>query len=339
MRKFFIISCLLFFSGTESGAWGFFAHRKINRQAIFSLPPEMLVFFKHHIDYITDNAVNPDRRRYAVMGEAEKHYIDIDAYGDSAVFNLPRYWHQALELYTEEELRSKGIGPWNVYQTKIQLTEAFKKKDIKAILRLSADLGHYIGDMNVPLHTTKNYNGQLTNQYGIHGFWESRIPELLAEDYDFFVGKAEYLARPQFSVWDAVIGAHMALDSVFRFEKIVSERFSEDKKYTFEERGGINTRLHSRAFTLAYHQMLEGQVERQMKRAIKMIADFWYTAWVNAGQPDLESLLLNPVELPEEKFNIENPLDVREHENLSLGTNPDHLRKAFLTALWRPGTH
>jgi hypothetical protein len=335
MRKFFTLLTLLIFLSAELGAWGFFAHRKINRQAVFSLPPEMIGFYKSHIEYITENAVNPDKRRYAVLGEAEKHFIDADAYGDSAVFKLPRYWNQAIENFTEEELRSNGIGPWNVYHTKIQLTEAFKRKDVKAILRLSADLGHYIGDMHVPLHTTKNYNGQLTNQYGIHGFWESRIPELLSNDYDFFVGKAKYLEQPQLSAWEAVIGAHLALDSVFQFEKIVSEKFPEDKKYAFEERNGINTKVYSRDFTIAYHEMLEGQVERQMKKAIKMIADFWYTAWIDSGQPDLNALLKNPIVIPEEKFQIDKTLDVREHDGLTLQESPSDLRKSFLRAMWR----
>jgi hypothetical protein len=336
MRKFFTLITLFFFLSVELGAWGFFAHRKINRQAVFSLPPEMMGFYKLHIEYITENAVNPDRRRYAIIGEAEKHFIDADAYGDSAVYKLPRYWNQALELYSEVELRSKGIGPWNVYHTKVQLTEAFKRKDVKAILRLSADLGHYIGDIHVPLHTTKNYNGQLTDQYGIHGFWESRIPELLSDNYDFFVGKAEYLERPQLNAWEAVIGAHLALDSVLYFEKIISHKFPEDKKYSFEERNGINTKVYSREFSIAYHDMLDGQVERQMKRAIKMIADFWYTAWVDAGQPDLNSLLKNPVEIHEEKFEFSKPLDVREHEGLTTIEKEKNLRNSFYFAIWRP---
>ncbi|WP_310589062.1 hypothetical protein [Dyadobacter chenhuakuii] len=56
--------------------------------AVFRLPPEMQVFYKKNIDFITENAVNPDRRRYAVVGEAERHYIDLDVYGDSAVLVL-----------------------------------------------------------------------------------------------------------------------------------------------------------------------------------------------------------------------------------------------------------
>jgi hypothetical protein len=307
---------MLCISISQVKAWGFFAHKKINRQAIFSLPPEMIGFYKENIEYLTENAVNPDKRRYAIIGEAEKHYLDIDAYGDSAVLTLPKFWHQALEKYTEKELREHGILPWNVYHVKIQLTEAFKKRDKKAILRLSADLGHYIGDLNVPLHTTKNYNGQLTDQYGIHGLWESRIPELFAENYDFFVGKAEYHFSPQLSAWNALTQAHFALDSVLSFEKILNKNFPKDKKYSFEERGGVNTKVYSQAFSSTYHQMLKGQVERQMKAAIKLAADFWFTAWVDAGQPDLSSLK-DGIHLPDtiEEYNPQ--LKTRPHEDYS----------------------
>ena len=70
--------------------------------------------------------------------------------------------------------------------------------------------------------------------------------------------------------------------------------------------------------------MLAGQVERQMKRSIKMIADFWYSAWIDAGQPDLNSLLKNPVEDLEEKFTPPaTSIDVREHEGLAQKESPE----------------
>jgi hypothetical protein len=31
-------------------------------------------------------------------------------------------------------------------------------------------------------------------------------------------------------------------------------------------------------------------VERRMRQSIFAVASFWYTAWVNAGQPDLKTL-------------------------------------------------
>ncbi|TXK52802.1 S1/P1 Nuclease [Pontibacter qinzhouensis] len=267
--------------------WGFFAHQRINRLAVFTLPPDMVPFYKKHIRYITENAINPDRRRYAVAGEAPRHYIDIDVYGDSAIYKMPRYWQQAVEKYSEDTLMAYGIVPWHINRMKYQLTEAFRERNVDRILRISADLGHYIADACVPLHTTHNYNGQLTGQRGIHGFWESRLPELLSDDYDFFVGPATYIEQPQLRAWDLVTSAHMALDSVLRFERELTQQFDEDKKYSFEVRNNVTVRVYSSAFSRAYHARLNGQVERQMRLAIQTVASFWYTAWVDAGQPHL----------------------------------------------------
>lgn len=279
-------------------SWGFFAHQKINRIAVFSLPPEMIGFYKHHISYLTEKAVNPDMRRYVMKNEAPRHYIDLDVYGDSAAYHLPRYWKDAARQYGEDSLYAYGIVPWHIAAVKHWLTQAFVNQDTDAILRLSADLGHYVGDANVPLHTTENYNGQLTGQYGIHGFWESRLPELFFEEYDLFVGQASYESNVQQRAWEAVQGAHAALDSVLLFEKQLTTRFGESKKYSFEERGQSFVKVYSFEFSRAYHRRLNGMVERQLRKAIKMTTDLWYTAWVDGGQPDLE-MLMNV--LPEEE--------------------------------------
>ncbi|WP_225586902.1 zinc dependent phospholipase C family protein [Algoriphagus sp. Y33] len=308
MRFFLIWIFWPFFISDSTGYWGFYAHALINRLAVFSLPEEMIGFYKPQIQYITENAVNPDRRRYAVKGEAEKHFIDLDFYGDSALQILPKYWNEAVEKLTEDSLRANGIGPWSAYFTFLNLTKAFESKNSAAILRLSADLGHYIGDLNVPLHTTVNYNGQLTDQIGIHGFWESRVPELQAKDYPLWVGQAEYVEKPQLALWDAVAEAHGKVDSVLMVERELTQNFSPDRKYSYEERNNLTVRVYSREFTEAYALALNGQIERQMKKSIKMIADFWFTAWVNAGQPDLsvfpKKTLEEEIIIPDAKIKV-----------------------------------
>ncbi|MEQ9305606.1 MAG: zinc dependent phospholipase C family protein [Marinoscillum sp.] len=294
--------------------WGFYAHQKINRLAVFTLPPEMIRFYKHNIQYITEKAVNPDKRRYIMKEEAPRHYIDLDVYGDSAVYLMPRYWSEAVEQYTEDTLMAYGIVPWHINLVKYQLTQAFLSRDIDRILRYSADIGHYIADANVPLHTTENYNGQMTGQYGIHGFWESRLPELFFGEYDLFVGKAEYLDNTQLAAWKAVEGAHTALDSVLAFEKQLTRRYPEDKKYSYEERGAATVRVYAYEFSRDYHEILNGMVERQMQRAIKMVGDFWFTAWVDAGQPDLNELI--DLKATEETIESEDEdVKMRNHES------------------------
>lgn len=282
---------LLFICFPLSGsAWGFFAHKEINRLAVFMLPPGMIKFYKQHLHYITENAVNPDKRRYAVKEEACRHFIDLDVYPDSIRHAMPKYWKEAASIFSEDTLLAYGIVPWHIYLMKFQLTEAFRKKDFGSILRLSTELGHYVGDANVPLHTTKNYNGQYTNQRGIHGFWESRLPELYSSGYDFFCGPAVYLKDVQGSVWENVYQAHAALDSVLLFEQELSHSFAPDKKYSMEERNGVNMKVYSLEYAAAYHSKLKDQVERQMLASVKLLGNIWYTCWIDAGQPDLSEL-------------------------------------------------
>ncbi|WP_342085828.1 zinc dependent phospholipase C family protein [Dyadobacter sp. OTU695] len=280
---------LMLFCGLKT-YWGFWAHKRINRLAVFRLPAEMQGFYKKYIDYLSENAVNPDKRRYAVPGEAERHFIDLDAYGDSALTMLPRDWQAAVRKIGEDSLGKHGIVPWHVQVTAAQLTTAFKQKNTFCILRISADLGHYIADAHVPLHTTRNYNGQLTGQEGIHGFWESRLPELFGGQYDMWLGPAMYRKNIAEDIWKTVAASHLAMDSVLLFEKQLTETPQADKKYSFELRNNVLTRTHSREFSEKYHRMLAGQVERRMRASVQMVGDIWYTCWVNAGQPDLGPL-------------------------------------------------
>ena len=271
--------------------WGFYAHKEINRLAVFTLPATISPFFKKHIVYITENAVNPDERRYAIKEEAPRHYIDLDVYGENAFDRIPLYWDSAVSMYSEDTLMKYGIVPWHIYSMYHRLIWAFENHNLDAILRYTADIGHYIADANVPLHTTENYNGQLTNQHGIHGFWESRLPELYASQYDFFVGKAQYIDQVQPYIWQIVKLSHLAKDSVLSIEKGLSHHTREGKKYAFESRGASNVKVYSRDYSKQYHQALDGMVERRMRHSIIMAGNIWYSAWVDAGQPPLELLM------------------------------------------------
>jgi len=336
------------FTGPE---WGFYGHRKINRMSVFTLPPEMLGFYKKNIEYITEHAVDPDKRRYATKHEAVRHYIDVDHWGTYPFDNVPRQYvdavlkfgelffvdsrgdstivdlegtffdHDAKDsirkrlnyaLYTDPDspwnfdvpskngsicIKDKfsefGILPYWLLRFQRQLTKAFERKDSKTILRISADMGHYIGDAHVPLHTTENYNGYMSDQVGIHAFWESRIPELFAEEeFDFYVGKAEYIENKREYFWDVVLESHSLLDEVLGYEKELSKTFPEDKQWCYDERLDRTIRIQCPEYAEAYKDAMKGMVEERMRDAILSIGSVWYTSWVDAGQPDLEFMRL-----------------------------------------------
>ncbi len=300
MKKTLFLIALLGSSYT-SFCWGFYAHRKINYLAVFLLPPEMLVLYKPHIGFLEEHAVDPDKRRYVIAAEGPRHYIDMDRYGTYPYTSLPRNWDSAVAKYSSDTLTAHGIAPWWLQTMLYRLTAAFREKHQGKILKLSAEIGHYAADAHVPLHASSNYNGQHTGQYGIHGFWESRLPELLAAtEWDFFIGKAAYIERPASYSWQIILESAVAADTVLSVEKKLSLHFAADQRYAFEDRNGTIIRQYSSAYTRAYDKALQGMVERRLRQSIQAVASLWYTAWVNAGQPDLTQL--NHIHFSEEEM-------------------------------------
>lgn len=251
----------------------------------------MLILYKPNIEFLTEHAVDPDKRRYAVAAEGPRHYIDIDHYGKYPYAELPHNYKDAVAKFGEDTIMANGIVPWHILTMLTRLTKAFKEKNFSAIMRNSAEIGHYIADAHVPLHASSNHNGQFTNQIGIHAFWESRVPELLADkQFDFFIGKAAYIKNPAEFIWARVLESGREADSVLLIERELSKQFPGDKKYSFEEKNNILIRQYSSDYTIAYNKKLNGMVERKMRQAIFAVASFWYTAWINAGQPNLSAL-------------------------------------------------
>ena len=287
MKRCFLILTLIILSH-KGFSWGFYGHRLINYQAVFLLPPEMISFYKPNIDFISSHAVDPDKRRYSVAEEGPRHYIDLDWY---AAISIPHSWTKAVEKFSEDSLKAHGIVPWWIQIMLARLTKAFREKNVNAILKLSAETGHYLGDAHVPLHTSSNHNGQFTGQHGIHGFWESRIPEIYAEtEWDLFTERSIYIRNPLEFTWKRVEESFKASDSVLEFEKLLNDQVSADRKYAFENRNGLIIKQYSTEYSKAYNDMLDGMVERRLKQSVFAVASFWYTAWVNAGQPNLKNL-------------------------------------------------
>ncbi len=198
------------------------------------------------------------------------------------------------ELIFQNDFVSYGVLPYFLEDYYRILVKVITKGELESILKVSADIGHYIGDAHVPLHTTENYNGQLTNQLGIHAFWESRLPELFAHDeYDMLVGKAEYITDKKAYFWKIVMDSHFLLEEVLKDELEIKSTFPEDKQFCFDNRNESTVRTQCPEYSAAYHKALDGMVERRMQDAILSIGSIWFSAWVDAGQPDLSSLVDN----------------------------------------------
>lgn len=276
-------------------SWGFLVHRTVHQLAVYELPGNMQPFYYRNMDYLVQNAPRPDTRRNTDSTEASKHFIDLEPFGDSAAWKIPSTWQQAVSRYTLDTLLTYGYVPYQVLFMKDKLTEAFRSRNADSILYYSADMGHYIGDANVPLHTSINYDGQLTNQKGLHSLWESMIPELEIETYNLSsTHKAKYLKDPAEAILNAIRRAHVLVADLLAKEKEVSRNFSDTQKFRIQMRRGRESKSFTTEFAKAYAASLQPTINQQLIHSSNLIADFWYTCWVDAGKPNLNSLLTQP---------------------------------------------
>lgn len=133
----------------------------------------------------------------------------------------------------------------------------------------------------------------------MHAFWESRIPELFAGNYNFIVGKAAYIEDPLKAAWKIVKHSHSLVDSVLTLEAVLNQSFPSVQKYSFSKRSNLVIKQYSEAYSKKYQDKMSGMVEKQMRSAILYIGSFWFPAWIDAGQPELKNLIkLEPT--PEE---------------------------------------
>lgn len=278
-------------------AWGVWGHSKINRGAILALPKEMGMFFYNHADYITEEAVAPDIRKYTMGDKSEfpRHYIDLEDYKYTTPGAMPRTLEAARAKYGKDSVDKYGTLPWTIQEVTEKLTNAMREKNKAEILFLAANLAHYIGDAHMPLHTSTNHDGQLTGQRGIHALWESQLPEMFGKDYSLYVRNVRYLPDIEKATWNIIDSSHKLVSPLLYNDwkmrkdkpvemlyKITSTGQPEENKY--------GQKTHSYEYAHVYHELLQGMVEMQLRAAISATANYWYTAWVNAGKPDLSDL-------------------------------------------------
>ena len=276
-------------------SWGIVGHERINKAAVMALPKPMLAFFYNHIDFITQESTVPDLRKYILQDKAEgpRHYLDMENFEGSE--DYPKTMADAKKKYDDKFLSKSGTLPWHIQDMMARLTQAFKDKRKSEILFIAAELGHYIGDAHMPLHTSDNHDGQLTDQKGIHSLWESRLPELFVKDYKFTVAPAQYYEDVDKAIWAMINDTHSLVPALLAADKGLRTSLAPNQIFVTDAEGNIvknkyNGVRYTDEYAGKFHEALNGMVESQMKKAVTATASFWYTAWVNAGKPNLDNL-------------------------------------------------
>jgi hypothetical protein len=267
---FLVLLSVLFFG------WGNTGHKIINKKSVESFPQEMNEFISWAIE-LESNASNADDRKGSDPDEAPKHYIDIDNYTSFVnTGRIPQTWDSVIAIYGYNFVIDQGILPWAIMTTVDTLQKAFERHDWEKAILTASDLGHYVGDGHNPLHITKNYNGLLTGQSGVHSRYESNMINRYQAQISYSGDSVSYVEDVSDYVFSFLYYNYAYVDSVLYADSVAkSFTGSTSSDGYYQKMWDV-----SKNFTIMlFHN------------SSKILAELIYTAWFNAGSPSTTTYL------------------------------------------------
>ncbi|MBI2428762.1 MAG: T9SS type A sorting domain-containing protein [Ignavibacteriales bacterium] len=306
MRKIFLLLFTIAAAQSLFG-WGKVAHQYINKNATIHLPASMQQFIGQ-AQFFNDNAMDPDNRRSSsdtnFYAEQFIHFLDIDDYPNFKVW-LPRNLDSLLTLYGRDRVKDNGTVPWVIKFYVDSLSAQLKRGDWNSAYQTANDLGHYVADSHVPVHATKNYNGQLSNQYGIHSRYESTMILNYQAQLSVVKDSVKYIENVLEFAIQIILKSQSLLDSVLLADKYAAP----PNGYNSGSGGSLPADYYSKMW-----EKTQTFTKQRIQSATISVASLWYTAYVNAG------LISKPANVRKEK-SIK-PKSFNLHQNFPNPFNP-----------------
>lgn len=328
-----VMLCLLLSS------WGSKGHRIINQNSADCYPACLWFLKPDWTNMVTLNASEADYRKSTDPTEAPKHYIDIDNYPEFILTGqISQSFDTMVAHYGYTFVMDQGILPWATLTTFDSLKACFGRYDWQKAALFAADLGHYIGDGHMPLHITRNYNGQYTGQTGIHSRYETTMISKYEQQLVYPADSAQYITDVSDFVFSYLYINYVYVDSILLAD-IVARTAA----------GNVTSD--------AYYQVLWNETGTftidLLRRASLSLGDLIYTAWVQAGSPLMYPLaIVEPENTDQPRLQkvFPNPAvqticfpivvsDVREPVRLMIYDSSGNLKDTVLNQVMTEGYH
>lgn len=267
--------------------WGIKVHQEIAAKAIYLLPKGLFAFYKAQEPNISKGAGMPDIRRIKHREQSVWHYTDFQKFQCFWPENhIPHNLDSVENKVFTDSVYKWGIAPWHLNKLLKLLERAFLYRDEGKIVWLSAEIAHFAADLCVPLHNTSDYDGRSLGFKGLHKAWESELPKLYFDLLPIVYAKPEFLKNPWVAIWSQSSNSFMAWESM----KESFRNYSNNQKI-FGNQLSISGKGATKSSSTSQLKYLKGSqwttITTQYKRSVEFTASLWYTAWVNAGMPEM----------------------------------------------------
>ena len=264
---------------TPAFAWGFEAHKFIAEQMIALLPAEIRPLFEQRKAYVIERAVDPDLWRNIFEQEAPNHFVDLDHFGKYPFPDLPREYDRAVQQWGRDVIHQQGLLPWRVAELFGELQREFeglKRDNAPSYLQdniafYATVMGHYIGDAHVPLHSVVNYDGQVTNQRGVHGRWESELFDRTRARLTIAPKPIHPVQHPRDFMFETLLASNQLVAPLLAADKQAAE----------------GREFYDDAYFDAFGKDQFAALERRLNESVTALASMITAAWDSAGRPSL----------------------------------------------------
>ncbi len=240
--------------------------------------------FSKHRGTVVQQTMGPDYRKDLDPEEPSRHFIDLELYGEFPFSDLDLNYDRLVDRWGKEKVEQNGTLPWIVQTTFELLTEAFQRQDLEQILLYSADLSHYVGDLHQPFHTTKNFDGRLTGQLGIHSRFESDLVNLHLEQVSFSKAAPTESGPVTGQLHEVTVESYQWVDDILLADRrVVSELKIDRKQYLGKANKG--KKYPDQYFQRMFDE-IGGVLGNRLNQAAYRVASLWWMAWETAGKPD-----------------------------------------------------
>ena len=281
--------------------WGFSPHRHLHAKAWTQLPRDLQVAWGGDPAMLVRHATSADARKHTDTLEPSRHYLDLDDVLDvwpeasSSAELVGVSWQDYCTMVTSIDStldpRRFGVLPWQLHWTYRKLVALMAATDstpadLDDVLRTAADLGHYLADAHVPLHTTGNYNGQRTNQTGIHALWETHNVEHLMGSHTCDLSEALPDYDPLWTPWDILRTSHRDVAHVLAAEA-EWRQLTQVHGWALRRRGRTLSMLPSPEALNCWDSLTGHRTWPRFCETSHIVASAWVSAWHDAGTPTL----------------------------------------------------
>lgn len=303
--------------------WGNSGHVIINKNVVLSLPDEMNAF-QDWSDFLAEHSSDADYRKSSDPDEGPKHYIDIDNYPEFITNGfINQNFDSLVALHGYSFVLDQGTLPWAILAMYDSLVATFQRYDFDQAKFFAADLGHYVGDGHMPLHLTRNYNGQFTGQYGVHSRYESSMMRIYSDQISFSGAEVDSIENVSDFVFEFMYENYTYVDSVLLADSQATD---------------LAGSTSGDSYYAELWNFTEDFTTDLLFNASHKLAALIYTAWLEAGKPlpgtaveFASSPNINSFELHQ---NYPNPFNAATTIKYRL-MNPNHVELKIFNSLGR----